>query len=599
MNTRNSLWLGGLLLAASCGGGGGGSGGSGAAAGPKAPLNLVAGVRGGDVVLDWSASAGAVEYRVYGSDQPDVVRDAANLIATVTTPGAALSGVPAGVPVFVAVSAKNSKAESALSAEVSLTLGPDPLLGDQWHLLNLGQAGGTPGEDVNALAVWNAGITGDGVRIAVVDDGLELGHEDLSGNVVPGKSHNYLDNSTNPSTGSHGTACAGVAASDDGNAVGGMGVAFDARLVGYNLLEELTDSNTVNAMTRDAAANHISSNSWGAPDGFGIPQPSANSWRNAVESGIVNGRGGLGTVYLWAAGNGALSAQGTTDNSNLDGQANFHGVIAIGAVGDDGVKAFYSENGANVLVVAPSMGRANHAITTVDRTGPIGINDGTNPNDYADTNYTNTFNGTSSATPLAAGVVALMLEANPALTQRDVRWILAASARINDALDPDWGVNGVGLPINHKYGFGVVDAEAAVALAQAWVNVGPQKRVLTPLRQPNLPIPDADLVGVSDVITVANSNITELEYVQITFDADNHSFSGDLEIVLTSPSGTTSVLAEVHAQPQGSVPYDAFVFGCARLLGEPADGVWTLSVRDLAPQDVGTFKSWRLELFGS
>ena len=101
------------------------------------------------------------------------------------------------------------------------------------------------------------------------------------------------------------------------------------------------------------------------------------------------------------------------------------------------------------------------------------------------------------------------------------------------------------------------------------------------------------------MITVANSNITELEYVQITFDADNHSFSGDLEIVLTSPSGTTSVLAEVHAQPQGSVPYDAFVFGCARLLGEPADGVWTLSVRDLAPQDVGTFKSWRLELFGS
>ncbi len=132
-------------------------------------------------------------------------------------------------------------------------------------------------------------------------------------------------------------------------------------------------------------------------------------------------------------------------------------MLAICAVGDDGVRAFYSERGANLWVCTPSQGRGGHAITTTDRTGTLGFNAGVAP-DYANANYTNTFNGTSSAAPLAAGVIALVLEANPNLTWRDLRIVLAQSARKNHAADADWVVNGGGFNINHNYGFRVADA---------------------------------------------------------------------------------------------------------------------------------------------
>jgi kexin len=275
-------------------------------------------------------------------------------------------------------------------------------------------------------------------------------------------------------------------------------------------------------------------------------------------------------------------------------------VIAVGAVGDDGGKASYSEKGANLLVCAPSQGRAGHAITTVDRTGPDGYNDGLGPFDYADPNYTNTFNGTSSAAPLAAGVVALVLQANPNLTWRDVRYVLATSARMNDLLDLDWTLNGAGHAINHKYGFGVVDAEQAVLLAPTWTNVGPLLTFTTPTAQPLLAIPDADPLGVSDAIVVAGSGIQHLEHVEILFDAADHPYSGDLDIELLAPSGTVSVLVETHAIPSGVTPvaYDGFRFGSVRHLDEPADGTWTLTVRDLAAPDTGTFRAWGLTFRG-
>ncbi len=600
MRTPGVLFLGVALALAACGGGGGGGGGSGPQA-PAAPLNLVAVVNGTDVDLTWAASASATEYEIYGDSQPGVIASVGNFVGSVTVTNASISGLPVGVPLFFAVSAKNATGEGSLSSEVFVKLivsGVDPLFVDQWHLVNAGQAGGTSGEDVHIANVWLAGFSGAGVRIAVVDDGLEIAHEDLASNVVFGKSHNYVDGSTNPTSGAHGTCCAGVAASVFDNSLGGVGAAFGAELVGYNLLQNLTDTNIADAMTRNKAEIWISTNSWGGADGLGVPQPNTASWRNAVDAGLASGRNGLGTIYLWAAGNGADQAGGVTDNSNLDGLTNYNGVIAVGAVGDDGVKASYSENGANLMICAPSQGNNPHAITTVDRTGSIGFNTGANPNDYPNTNYTNTFNGTSSATPLAAGVVATMLEINPALTHRDVRLILAMSARQNDPSDQDWATNGAGLLINHKYGFGVIDAQAAGTLAQTWVNIGTQKHVFSTLRTPNLAIPDFDTTGVTDTVSVVGSLITKIEYVQIFFDADDHTSSGDLEVLLTAPSGTVSLLAEPHNQPSGPQPYNDFTFGSTRHMEEPADGVWSVRVRDLLANDTGTFKSWRLEFYG-
>lgn len=473
----------------------------------------------------------------------------------------------------------------------------DPLFANQWHLRNTGQAGGCPGEDVRISPVWNAGILGAGVRVAVVDDGLEIAHEDLAANVVAGQSFNYVTGMTDPTGGEHGTSVGGVAAARDSNGLGGAGAAPRAGLVGYNLLQSLSSVNEADAMTRNAAAVFVSNNSWGATDGTGHYDASAATWRTAINTGLSTGRNGLGTIYTWAAGNGG---QGNVDNSNYDGQANYRGVLAICAVGDDGVRAFYSERGANLWVCTPSMGRANHAITTTDRTGALGYNfPGAPPGDYANFNYTNTFNGTSSAAPLAAGVIALVLQAKPTLTWRDLRIILAQSARKNDPGNGEWTVNGGGFNINHNYGFGVIDANAAVNLASTWTNVGAEITFGPLTLNPNLPIPDNNTTGVSSTINVVASGIGKIEFVEINFNTD-HTYVGDLEITLTAPSGTVSRLNEVHGCAGGACPFtgSTWRFGSARHLGEPANGNWTLAVKDLAAFDTGTFQSWQLTFYG-
>ena len=473
----------------------------------------------------------------------------------------------------------------------------DPLFANQWHLRNTGQAGGCPGEDVRISPVWNAGTTGTGVRIAVVDDGMEVAHEDLAANVVAGQSWNYVNSTTNPthvfSSSAQGTSVGGVAAARDSNGLGGTGAAPRAALVAYDLLEANVSANEADAMTRNGVSVFVSNNSWGAPDN-GLWAASAATWRSAIDTGLSTGRNGLGIIYTWAAGNGGQVG----DNSNYDGQANYRGVLAICAVGDDGVRASYSERGANLWVCTPSQGRAAHAITTTDRVGALGYNPGS-PGDYANQNYTNTFNGTSSAAPLAAGVIALVLQAKPTLTWRDLRIILAQSARKNDPGNGEWTVNGGGFNINHNYGFGVIDANAAVNLASTWTNVGAAVTFATATATPNLAIPDNNATGVSNAINVAASGIGRIEFVAITFNT-NHTYVGDLDITLTAPSGTVSRLSEQHFCPGPSclAPGGTWRFGSARHLGEAANGNWTLTVKDLYPADTGTFQSWQLTFYG-
>jgi kexin len=500
--------------------------------------------------------------------------------------------------------------------------GDDPYYCFQWHLKNTGQAGGKPGEDINVEPVW-ANYKGDGVRIVFVDDGLEITHEDLKDNIAAGQSYDYIDSDTNPDSGTHahGTSVAGLAGALDLNGVGVRGAAPHANLVGYNLIQDDTIANEADAMTRNAASVDISNNSWGPPDFTGLLFPSDTMWQSAVDTGLSTGRGGLGTVYTWAAGNGDSTVCPSTfciDNSNYDGYANNRGVIAIGAVNNQGVKSSYSERGANLWVSAPGGEYCDTnppaAITTTDRSGADGYNDRGNniffgKVDYKNSNYTKCFNGTSSAAPLASGVIALMLEANPNLGWRDVRLILAQTARQNDPTNPEWTQNDAGWNINPNYGFGVIDADAAVTAATGWTNVGPELTYTTPLSSPGLAIPDDDTTGVSDTITVNGSGINNIEFVEITFSANDHTFFGDLEITLTNvATGTTSVLAETHFCTDGQPPspqpitcapsYDNWVFGSARHLDESADGDWTLTVKDQFTEDVGTFQSWKLKFYG-
>jgi len=576
--------------------------------------------------LSWGAASGAASYNLYWSISSGVTTTNGTKI-TGASPPLNHGGLVNSTTYYYVVTAVNAGGESSASSQATATpvngaIVTDPLYADQWHLKNTGQLGAKAGEDIRVEAAWAACVTsntntcrGEGVRIAVVDDGLEIAHEDLFANIATGLSYNYVTATSNPTnaatdvTSGHGTMVSGIVAARDLNGFGVRGVAPRANLVGYNLLQNFTTSNEADAMTRGATSVAVSNNSWGAEDGTGYLAPSDLAWRTAINSGLANGRGGLGIVYVWAAGNGALGlpdgsclSGGCIDNANYDGLANYRGVMAVGAVNDQGAKSSYSERGANLWVSAPGGEFCDtHTITTVDRTGAVGENTAATAGftDYADTNYTKCMNGTSSATPIVAGVAALVLQANPNLGWRDVRVILAQTARKNDPADLEWDVNGSGRNINPNYGFGVVDATAAVALARTWTNRAPEKTYSTPLSSPSLSIPDNDGTSVSSTITVSGSGITGIEFVEITFSAANHPYSGDLEITLTSPAGTVSRLAEAHACADSTcTPYNGWVFGSANFLGELANGAWILTVKDIGPLDTGTFQSWSLKFYG-
>lgn len=610
-----------MLGLGACGGGGASkasSADSGEVARGQAP---VAAISAGSYVSE------AIPFRIdldgSGSSDPDgrITSYSWSFGDGATASGASVSHQYSAAGTYAAVLTVTDDSGNTASRRAVVTViaaGDDPLYPRQWHLANAAQSGGGAGEDVNALPVWSgcadASCRGEGVRIAVVDDGLEIAHEDLSANIVNGASYDYLGGGNDPtpkanqSSSAHGTAVAGIAAGRDQNSLGGRGVAPRAELVGYNMLQSATLSNQADAMARDRVANSVSTNSWGAPDGSGRLQPSDFNWRAAIEAGLREGRGGKGIVYTWAAGNGdrrVTTQDGRSlpvDNSNYDGQANFYGVTAVAALDHFGRKASYSEPGANLWVSAPGGEncQSNDGIITSDLSGSRGLNAGDRQVELDDADYTACMNGTSAATPMVAGVAALVLQANPALGWRDVKLILAQSARKNDASDAGWSRNGAGIDINHKYGFGAVDAAAAVALAKSWTPVAPMRSFESEQRSPNLPIPDNNSTGVNDTLTVSGSGINQIEFVEVYFTAADHPYAGDLEVTLTHlGTGTQSRLAETHVcDCKESDSPNNWRFGSSRHLNEAADGQWRLTVKDQYGQDVGTFKNWRLVIRG-
>ncbi|MCL4185271.1 MAG: S8 family serine peptidase [Burkholderiaceae bacterium] len=476
--------------------------------------------------------------------------------------------------------------------------GPDPLLAQQWHLQNTGQNGGTVGEDVRAVLAWILQpAKGGSVRVAIVDDAIETVHEDLAPNLAA-----WLDYRPGAGAGSaplpceqdddHGTKVAGIVLARDDNAAGGAGVAPRAQLGAYNPLSTNTNADIADALARDSAITGVYNNSWGSPDN-GLLHAADASFVAAVRRGIDQGRGGRGSVYVFPAGNGGCYMVGPggcafDDNANFDGYVNQFGVIAACAVDDQGKAPVYAEPGANVLVCGPSGNQGRPAITT---TAPA--------NGYADVS------GTSASTPMVSGVVALMLQERPDLTWRDVRLILARSARRNDPGDAGW-VTSPGLPFNPKYGFGVADAEQAVLRARSWSSVGGsatlQRCDFT--RATGLPIVDDNAAGRVDQIDASGCAINQIEFVEVSFSA-THAFSGDLRIELTSPSGLVSVLATQRlcdANGDGIADdcgvYNGWVFGSVRHLDEPARGTWQLKVADLIAGDAGRWDSWSLTLWG-
>lgn len=461
----------------------------------------------------------------------------------------------------------------------------DPRFAQQWYLYNTGQNGGAPGVDLNLTNVWNS-WRGDGILIGIIDDGLQTAHPDLAPNLNLALGYDFFDDDPDPNPGlysdTHGTEVAGLAAARGNNSLGLCGVAPNAALVGLRLISgPVTDPQEAAALAHRTDVISIMNSSWGAGDGTGGLQGPGPLTQAVLKSGAETGRGGLGTIYVFAAGNGRADG----DDANQDGYVNSIYTIAVGAVDDQGRQTGYSESGACLHVVAPSGATGRQRVVTTDLMG----DEGDDPADY----YAE-FSGTSASTPMVAGVIALMLQANPGLGWRDVQEILLRSARIVMPEDSEWITNRAGFHFHHGCGAGLVDAGAALGLATNWHNLGPQTNVSVLRTNLSLVIPDNSSEGLMIDLPVTNGFL-RAESVTLTLSL-NHPNRSELAVELIAPSGTSSRLLPAGSLAGADIP--DWTFSTVRNWGENANGVWKAKFTDTRFLGIGTVVSVRLDVYG-
>ena len=484
----------------------------------------------------------------------------------------------------------------AATAALSYADIEDPLYACQWHLRNREQAG----HDINVEPVWEQGITGEGVNVAIVDDGMDHYHEDLRDNVAVAGNLDFTGNGDifNPLE-HHGTQVSGVVAAAD-NDIGARGVAPDATIYGFNFLAHSTLSNMLRSAISHASVTAVSNNSWGYVAGAGVVS-APRIWETFIDAGVTDGYGGRGIFYAFSAGNdGDIGG-----SANLGGLASYYAVTAVCAVNELDTRTVYSETGPNLWVCAPSRDRREgqdefRGIVTTE-----------NSDRYADD-----FSGTSASSPAVAGVAALLRQANPSLTWRDLKLILAASARKNDPANHGWEDGSVKYGsdsesdlyhFNHEYGFGMVDAAAAVELAKEWQNLPPLESTTVESGSISTRIPDASASGRPTTETSAltvDSEIDFIEFVEINASFSHVSFR-DLDIEIVSPSGQVSKLVESFDTLVDADEDTDFItllgkirFGSAKHLGEDPDGQWQLRVTDEKPLLSGLLNSWSITVYG-
>ena len=543
--------------------------------------------------------------------------------------------------------------------------GGDPLFDQQWHLRNTGQTafanrGGTPGADLSMTTAINTGRNGAGVKLAVVDSGLEICHPDLAANTAAGGSFNFAASarhgasSDDPynfaSGGDHGTSVAGVAAAAANNGFGGRGVAPAVALVGFNPLEaapsdESGDSDMAaeialfkslgaSASKPDSASVDVFNMSFGSDVGIGN---AGEELTRVLRMGVDQLRSGRGALYVKAAGNAfgfceqwlhPLQDEIGCTGANTDPDQNTPWMIVVGGFNADDKKSTYSSAGANLWVAGPSGedGTQAPAMITTDQAGPFAgysiLAENRLTSDHPlnrDGDYINSFGGTSSAAPAVSGAVAILLGIKPELTWRDVKHILASTAR---KIDPDiaevraafngtpyilqhaWQTNAAGFDFHNWYGFGAVDVDAAVAMAESHTadSLGTlvESEWFEAAAGQKLPvdIPDADGAGTSATMEISGlPEGADIEAVVLEIAIEGGD-AFDLGITLGSPAGTQSVLnPPLNSLLEGSPGISDWRLLSNAFYGENPNGTWTLHVADIAAADTGTLTGWKLRFY--
>ncbi len=530
----------------------------------------------------------------------------------------------------------------------------DPLVGMAWHLHNTGQAvyaakPGTAGMDMNLLKTFAQGITGAGIKVMISDTGLEDQHEDLHDNFAYGagskdynKSFPYTSMVSAPqdSTDNHGTSVAGILAGIAGNGKGSRGVASKASVISSNLISASVTTQT-NAMVIDQLSGDfdISNMSWGTTQNLVDDDPNGDHllYEAKMKDMILSMRNGKGPIYVKSGGNDFMvSCYGGDPSIPCIGSSNFDRdntnpyTILVAALDADGASASYSSPGSNLWISSfgGEHGSDSPAMVTTDRMGcllgesisssksTVRFELGKFENSHC--NYTVTFNGTSSAAPTISGAVALLLEVNPALTWRDVKFILAKTARSGTntksmghplakkmpagyVWEQGWITNGAGFKFHNWYGFGVIDVDAAVALARSYKpHLGTYHETLwfsSGTGDLNLAIPDNSATGAKHDLLIS-SEIVKVEAVRIKVKV-THSAISELALELTSPSGTKSILVNAVNSLTNQADFTGGeVFLSNAFYGETSAGTWSLRVVDAQAGQTGILNSWSINFVG-
>ncbi|NWS81640.1 PCSK4 convertase, partial [Toxostoma redivivum] len=456
----------------------------------------------------------------------------------------------------------------------------DPWFPKQWYMNN------DIHPDLNILTAWSRGYTGLGVVLTVLDDGLEKDHPDLAANYDPLASYDFNSNDPDPQprysdreSNWHGTRCAGEVAAVANNGICGAGIAYNAKIGGVRMLDgSIMDIVEAQALSLQPQYIHIYSASWGPEDdGKTVDGPGVLA-EAAFHRGLLQGRGGLGSIFIWASGNGGTNY----DNCNCDGYTNSIYTVSVGSVLGDGQRPRYSESCPAILTTTYSSRTTSKVqIVTTD----------------LHHRCTDKHTGTSASAPLAAGMVALALEANPALSWRDLQHLIIRASKPAHLQAEDWAQNGVGRKVSHYYGYGLLDAGLLVQVATTWAGTRPQEKCSVQGIQ--VPRDIGSSLTISTDASSCSQRIRSLEHVQVQLSL-SYSRRGDLVVALSSPMGTTSTLVTVRPYDTSQDGYQDWTFMSTHFWDENPKGIWTLQLENRGDDsNTGQLSSFILHLHGT
>ncbi|XP_055333542.1 uncharacterized protein LOC129585051 [Paramacrobiotus metropolitanus] len=471
----------------------------------------------------------------------------------------------------------------------------DPLYAQQWYL----HQGAHGNFDMNVEKAWRRNYTGRGISVSILDDGLQPNHPDLMQNYDPKASLdiNGKDDDPTPTddgNNKHGTRCAGEVAAVAGNEYCGVGIAFNSGIGGVRMLDgDVHDSIEATALSLNPQHIHIYSASWGPnDDGQTVDGPGPLA-KKAFEDGIKYGRKGLGSVFVWASGNGGKSQ----DSCSCDGYTNSIYTISVSSAAQDGTRPWYLEECPSTLATTYSSGGTMQpSIVTTDLNMP---GNGMRP-------CTTKHTGTSASAPLAAGIIALVLEANPSLNWRDLQYLTMLSARPEPLVD-DWVINGVGRKVSTKFGYGLMDADRMVQLAEKWTTVPEQHICYTEkIAQPTEVKNGYIAVEIStDGCQYHPNSVVFLEHVQAVLSI-KAVHRGALMVKVTSPMKTTSVMLHERQLDTSNQGFNEWPFMSVQSWGENPSGTWKIEVFDTSAGNQfgnsvanSVLVSWSMVLYGT